>query len=98
MNAEEIYHWWFIWLAIGGALVVAAAALLITIIVLAHRIAGLAGTALTVAGEIEHNTRPIWQLTATNSVAAQLLAGAQAIGANAEAIAGALAGPSHRKT
>lgn len=97
MSADEIYHWWFIWLAIGGVLVVAAVVLLITIIVLAHRIARLAGTALAVADRIEQNTMPIWQLTATNSVAGQLLAGAQAIGANAESIATALGTASHAK-
>lgn len=90
MSADEIYRWWFLWLAIGGVLVVAAAALLITIVVLARRIAKLAGTALAVADDIEQNTKPIWQLTATNSVAMQLLAGARAIRANAEGIAAAL--------
>lgn len=90
MSADEIYRWWFVWLAVGGALVIAAAGLLITIIALAHRIARLAGTALAVAGEIEQNTKPIWQLTATNSVAGQLLEGAQAIAGNAEGIAAAL--------
>lgn len=98
MSADEIYRWWFIWLAIGGGLVVAAAALLITIVALAHRIVGLASTALSVAGEIERNTKPIWQLTATNRVAGQLLGGAKAIVSNAEGIAAALgpADPSRR--
>lgn len=90
MSAEEIYFWWFVWLGIGGAIVVAAAALLITIIVLAHRIATLARTALGVVEEIEHNTKPIWQLNATNQVAAKLLVGAKAIESNASTILNAL--------
>ena len=90
MSADSIYHWWLLWLAIGGVIVVAAAALLITIIVLARRIADLAATALEVVGEIEQNTKPVWQLNATNKVARELLEGARAIEANATAIAGAL--------
>ncbi len=90
MSAQGIYQWWFIWLGIGGAIVVAAAALLITIIVVAHRIATLAQTALGVIEEIEHNTKPIWQLNATNKVAADLLAGAKAIEGNAGTIVKAL--------
>ena len=97
MTAQEIYHWWFVWLVIGGVIVVAAAALLITIIVLARRIAGLAETALGVVGEIEQNTKPIWQLNATNKVAKDLLAGAQAIEGNASAIVGALSADDKRR-
>ena len=90
MSTQEIYQWWFVWLAIGGIIVVAAAALLITIILLARRIAALAATALAVVEEIEQNTKPIWQLNATNKVAKDLLAGAKAIEGNAGAIVGAL--------
>lgn len=90
MSAEAIYQWWFIWLAIGGGVVLAAAALLITIIVQAHRIATLAMTALGVVEEIEQNTKPIWQLNATNKVAGDLLGGAKAIESNAGAIVSAL--------
>jgi hypothetical protein len=90
MSATEIYGWWGFWLAVGGVIVVAAAALLITIIVLSRQIAALAATGLTVVEQIEHNTKPIWQLNATNHVARQLLDGAQAIEGNAVAIVGAL--------
>ncbi len=90
MGTDEIYSWWTLWLGIGGAVVVAAAALLITIIVLARRIANLAEIALGVVGEIERNTKPIWQLNAINQVAGKLHAGAKAILGNAGAIAGAL--------
>lgn len=97
MNAQEIYQWWFIWLAIAGIIVVAAAALLITIIVLARSIAALAATALTVVEEIEQNTKPIWQLNATNKVAKHLLVGAKAIDGNAQAIVGALSAADKRR-
>ena len=97
MSAQEIYNWWFLWLGIGVVIVVAAAALLIAIIVLARQIASLAATALGVVKEIENNTKPIWQLNATNHVAAQLLGGAQAIESNAGAIVGALAADGSRR-
>lgn len=90
MSAEQIYFWWTIWLAVGVVIVLAAAALLITIVVLAHKIANLAQTAIAVVEEIERNTKPIWQLNATNQVAGKLLGGAKAILGNAGAIAGAL--------
>ena len=57
MSAQEIYLWWFIWLAVAGLVVVIAAALLITIVILARQIATLAATALTVVEQIEHNTK-----------------------------------------
>ncbi len=97
MTAQEIYNWWFIWLGIAGLVVVIAAALLITILVLARQIGGLAATALSVVEQIEHNTKPIWQLNATNHVAGQLLGGANAIEANAGAIVGALSAGEQRQ-
>ena len=90
MSADEIYFWWFVWLAIGTIIVIAAAALLITVIVAARRILRLAKVALTVVEEIEQNTKPIWQLKDSNMVAGQLLGGAGAIHGNAGAIVGAL--------
>ena len=90
MSAQEIYQWWYIWLGVAGVIVVAAAALLIIIVLLARSIASLAQTALGVVEEIETNTKPIWQLNATNRVAKDLLIGAKAIEGNAGAIVGAL--------
>ncbi len=90
MSAAGIYQWWTVWLIVAGVIVVAAAALLITIVLIARRIASLAQTALTVVEEIEQNTKPIWQLNATNHVAKELLGGAKAIEGNAHAIVGAL--------
>lgn len=97
MSAAEIYGWWTFWLGVAGVIVVAAAALLITIIVLARSIGSLATTALSVVEQIEQNTKPIWQLNATNHVAKELLGGAQAIEANANAIVGALTDAERRR-
>ena len=90
MSAGDIYFWWYVWLGIGAAVAVIAAALLITIIVLARQIANLAQVAIGVVEDIERNTKPIWQLNATNQVAGRLLGGARAILGNAGAIAQAL--------
>ena len=97
MTAQEIYGWWTVWLGVAGIIVVAAAALLITIVVLARQIAALAAVGVTVVEQIEQNTKPIWQLNATNHVAGQLLGGAQAIEANAGAIVGALSAGEQRR-
>ncbi len=97
MTAQEIYGWWYLWLGVAGVIVVAAAALLIAIVVLARQIASLAAIGITVVEQIEQNTKPIWQLNATNHVAAQLLGGAQAIEANAGAIVGALSAGEQRR-
>ena len=97
MSTAQMYEWWFLWLAVAGVIVVAAAALLITIVLLARRIATLAATALDVVEQIEQNTKPIWQLNATNKVARDLLGGAQAIEANAGAVVGALTAADARR-
>jgi hypothetical protein len=97
VSSTQIYQWWAIWLVIAGVIVVAAAALLITIVLLARRIAALAATALEVVEQIEQNTKPIWQLTATNEVAGRLLDGARAIEANGGAVAGALSAADQRR-
>ena len=97
MSAQEIYTWWYLWLAVAGVVVVAAAALLIAILLLARRIASLAQTALGVVAEIEQNTKPIWQLNATNKIAKDLLVGAKAIEGNAGAVVGALTEADRRR-
>lgn len=97
MTAQQIYQWWGVWLAVAGVLVLAAAALLATIIVLARQIGALAATALALVQEIEANTKPIWQLNATNKVAADLLAGAQAIEGHAGAIVAAAQAADERR-
>jgi hypothetical protein len=83
----ELYQAWYLGLAIAAAVVVLAAILLLRIIFLARRIAGLARTACEIVQQIDTNTRPIWSLITTYSVAEDLLAGARAIERNASAIA-----------
>jgi len=90
MSTADIYFWWMVWLAIGTIIVIAAAALLISVIVAARRILKLAKVALGVVGEIEQNTKAIWELKLSHDVAGQLLGGAEAIEGNAVAIVGAL--------
>lgn len=97
MSAEEIYGWWYLWLGVAAVVVVAAAALLLAIIGLARSIAALATDALAIVEQIERNTKPIWQLNATNHVAQELLAGAQAIEANAGEIVQALSAADRRR-
>lgn len=90
MSANEIYQWWFIWLAIGGGIVVATATLLITIVIVAHQIAVLAKTTIAVLLDIETNTKSVWELNTSKKVAGDLLGGATAIEDNAVAILNAL--------
>ena len=97
MTADQIYGWWLLWLGVAGVVVVLAAALLITIVVLARQISALAATGLAVVEQIEQNTKPIWQLNATNHVAGQLLGGAMAIESNAVAIVGAVSAGKQRR-
>jgi hypothetical protein len=97
MSAQDIYATWFVWLGVAAVIVVVAAALLIAVAVLARRIAAQAAIALEVVEQIEQNTKPVWQLNATNHVARQLLDGAQAIEGNAGAIVGALHAAEHRR-
>ena len=75
MSAEEIYFWWFVWLAIGAIIVIAAAALLIGVMVAAQRILRLARVALGVVADIETNTKAIWALNTSHKVAGELLGG-----------------------
>jgi hypothetical protein len=84
--------WWTLGFLVAAAVVLVVAALLIGILMEARRIRKLAGAAVGLVGEIDANTRSIWALTATNDVAGQILAGAQAIDRNAGDIAAALTG------
>jgi hypothetical protein len=97
VTADEIYYWWAVWLAIGTVIVVAAAALLIAVIVAARRILRTAKVGLTVVGEIEQNTKAIWQLNDSHKAAEGLASGAEAILGNAGTIAGALAATEQKR-
>ncbi len=76
------------WIGLVVALVVTAfdVYLLIRVIKAARKIDSLAGRTLTAAGGIAGNTASLKNLTATNEVAAALIAGATPIVAVADAI------------
>lgn len=90
MSEQHFLRNWYTGVAVAVAVVVAVAGLLLAIIGTARRILDHAGRALEVANEIVVNTRPIWELDRTNGVAAQLLAGAQAIERHATEVADAV--------
>ncbi len=69
--------------------------LLVTILVAARRILAAAVRCLHAVQRIKTNTDPLWDLTTTNAVAAEILAGATAIKHHAEQIAGALEATEH---
>jgi hypothetical protein len=83
---------WTLGFLAGGTVVLVVAALLLGIIWQAKRILRLANAAVVIVGEIDVNTRAVWALRDTNSVATGLLEGARAIDANAAAIVNAVAG------
>jgi hypothetical protein len=88
---------WALGFLAGGIVVLVLAALLIGIIWQAKRILRLANAAALAVGEIDVNTRSVWALRDTNSVAMGILEGARAIDTNAAAIANAVAGiPANR--
>lgn len=88
---------WTLGFAAGVVVVVIVAALLIGILIEARRILRLANVAAEVVAEIDQNTRSVWSLTTTNKVAGDILAGAQAIDANAAAIVYAVSQLDHSK-
>lgn len=77
---------WTLGFILGLVVVLVVAVLLIGILMQAHRILGLAKTASAVVAEIDQNTRSVWALRDTNTVAEGILDGARAIDANAAAI------------
>ncbi len=87
MSIDTVSAAWTMWLLIAGVVTLAAAALLVTIALLARRISHLGLQALAAVTAIERQTRVIWQLNATNQVAAQLAAGARSIRDHGAAIA-----------
>lgn len=83
---------WLIGFVAGLVVTLLVAALLIGILVEARRIRGLARAASALVGEIDENTRGIWALRDTHTVALTLLGGAKAIDENAAAIVDAVSG------
>ncbi len=93
MSEKQFLRRWYAGLAVVAGIVATVAALLLAIIGTARSILKHAERALEVANEIVTNTRPIWELETTNSVAVQLLEGAAAIEAHATEVADALDAP-----
>lgn len=86
---------WLIGLVLVALVVVIVVALLITILLGARRILAAAVRGLGAVEGIRQNTDPLWELTTTNQVAGDLLAGAVSIKRHAEGIAGALEATEH---
>ena len=91
----DLQTYWLIGLGLVTLAVVIVVALLVTIIVGARRILAAALRALAAVESIRKNTDPLWELTTTNRVAADLLGGAVSIRRHTEAIAGALEATEH---
>ncbi len=81
---------WTAGFLVGIVVVLVVATLLIGILWQARRILKLARTASEVVAEIDENTRSVWALRDTNTVAGQILEGAEAIDNNAAAIVAAV--------
>ena len=81
---------WTAGFLISIVVVLVVATLLIGILLQARRILKLAKTASSVVADIDQNTRSVWALRDTNTVAGQILDGAQAIDDNAATIVAAL--------
>ncbi len=92
MTDADLYRFWCLWLAIGGAIVVVAGALLVTIWLTARGIEREALRALRAVERIGAATKPIWLLDETNRVADELLAAARDLETHGGAIASALGG------
>ena len=93
MSEKQFLRRWYTGVAVAAGIVAAVAALLLAIIGTARGILNNARRALDVANQIVPNTRPIWELERTNSVAVQLLEGAEAIEQHATEVADALEAP-----
>ena len=82
--------WWSFGFVLGGAIVLVVAILLIAILSVARNIRRLAGEALSVAGEIENATKPIWNISAANGIVSEVAITAKSIESRLTAIAAAL--------
>ena len=82
--------WWSFGFVLGGAIVLVVAILLIAILLVARNIRRLAGEALSVAGEIENATKPIWNIGAANGIVSEIAIMAKSIESRLKAIAAAL--------
>jgi hypothetical protein len=88
----ELYTVWGWSLAVAGIVVLLAAALLIAILLVARRILSHARQALEAAEAIAEETKVIWELDETNTLAEEILATAESIEERGARIAGTLHG------
>jgi hypothetical protein len=98
MSDAELWAAWRLWIVVASVLVLLAAGLLITILVTARSILAEAVRALNAVETIRKNTQPIWELQATNQVAAQILQSVEAIEHKGGALVRALEGQSVKRT
>lgn len=91
----DLQTYWTIGLVAVALVVVVVVVLLVAILLGARRILAAAVRCLHAVEAIRQNTDPLWDLTTTNRVAGDLLAGAGAIKHHAEAIASALEATEH---
>jgi len=98
MSDAELWAAWRLWIVVASVVVLLAAGLLITILVTARRILAEAVRALNAVETIRKNTQPIWELQATNEVAAQILQSVEAIEHKGGALVRALEGQSVKRT
>ncbi len=90
MPDAELYAVWYWSLAVAGVVVLLAAALLISILLVARRILSNARQALAAAEAIAEDTKVIWELSETNTLAEEILATAESIEKRGGGIAGNL--------
>ncbi len=82
--------YWTLGFIIGGVIVLIVAVLLIAILLVARNIRRLAAEALSVAGEIETATTPIWGIEGANDIVRDMARVAKSIESRVKAIAGVL--------
>jgi len=82
--------YWTYGFIVGGAVVLIVAVLLITILLVARNIRRLAAEALSVAAEIETNTKPIWGVAGANDIVKDIARAAQSLEGRVKGIQGVL--------
>ena len=90
MSDAELWAAWWLWMGVATLIIVVAASLLVIIWLTARGIHAEALRALEAAEQIRVNTLPIWALSTTNDVAADILTTVEQIEGKGGALAAAL--------
>lgn len=90
MTDSDLLARWIIGVVAAGVVVVVVVALLLLIINEARRILNAAVRCLGAVRSIRTNVEPLWELHTTNTVAEDIVTGAQSIEAKARLLADAL--------